>query len=118
MKLRDMIARGRLISLVCSECHATVELDPTPFAGRFGDNTTLDQLKSDLVCPQCDSYDIRLRAVRREPRPVTHAQTHTQTHATARPELPAWMAPPAPMRPDDYWRRAAHATRLPPVPPH
>lgn len=81
MKLRDMIARRRLIGLVCCECHATVELDPAPFAGRRGDNTTLDQLKSELACPQCGAFDIRLRSVRLLPlsslrRAASPAQPH------------------------------------------
>ena len=116
MKLRDMIARRRLISLVCGECHATAELDPAPFVGRRGDNTTLDQIKGDLACPQCGAFDIRLSSVRLPPL----ARVSSSGKLKSRPELPAWLAPPppAPMPPQEYWRRAARATRLPPVPPH
>jgi hypothetical protein len=68
MKLDDIIAAGRRVTVDCQEqgCRAQTDLDPAFFAARRRDVKTLAELAGHIRCMACGSGKIILRPT---PRP-------------------------------------------------
>ena len=53
--LNELIDLNVNLTVVCNECHYSVEIDPMQWAGERGGDTRLDELKPRLVCTRCKS---------------------------------------------------------------
>ena len=62
MALQEIVVRGQLLKIRCTDCYAETPLDPRFFYLRRGD-ITLANLRSRLVCTCCGSAEVELSAI-------------------------------------------------------
>ncbi|OYX49992.1 MAG: hypothetical protein B7Y90_05700 [Alphaproteobacteria bacterium 32-64-14] len=72
MALQDIVVRGQLLKIRCTDCYVETPLDPRFFYLRRGD-ITLAKLRSSLVCACCGSAEVELSAIGGE-QPTSWAQ--------------------------------------------